>query len=70
MLRIEDTPEGAALANSIGIFLGFSHSVGFHTLAGVRVAFLFGSLICAVLLALVAYPLSSRWIKFYRSDKK
>lgn len=41
LLHIEDTPERTALAFSIGIFLGFSPFVGFHTLAGVAVAFLF-----------------------------
>ena len=34
LLHIEDTPERTALAYSIGIFLGFSPFLGFHTLAG------------------------------------
>ncbi len=146
LLHIEDTPERTALAYSIGIFLGFSPFLGFHTLAGLAIAFLFnlnrvaillgvwsntpwwivpyytiatwvgmwvtgfqidkvslkemfqlgmdqgfmssnfwsritsqwgilfsfgvGSLILAALLSLIVYPLSLRWIKFYRSRKK
>jgi len=146
LLHIDDTPERTALAYSIGIFLGFSPFLGFHTLAGVATAFLFklnrlaillgvwsntpwwivpyytiatwvgmwvigfridrltlkeifqlgmdrgfissdfwsqiasqwglllsfgiGSLILAIFLALAAYPLSLKWIKFYRSYKK
>ena len=146
LLHIEDTPERTALAYSIGIFLGFSPFLGFHTLAGLAIAFLFnlnrvaillgvwsntpwwivpyytiatwvgmwvtgfqidkatlkaifqlgmdqefmssdfwsrvasqwglllsfmiGSLILATLLGFVAYPLSLRWIKFYRSRRK
>jgi uncharacterized protein (DUF2062 family) len=145
LLHIEDTPERTALAYSIGIFLGFSPFLGFHTLSGIAIAFLFGlnrvavllgvwsntpwwlvpyymiatwvgmrvlkfqidktaiqeifrlgmdqgfigsdfwsrvtsqwgfllsfligSLILATLLSLVAYPLSLRWIKFYRSKR-
>jgi uncharacterized protein (DUF2062 family) len=143
LLHIEDTPERTALAFSIGIFLGFSPFLGFHTLTGLAIAFLFrlnrvaillgvwsntawwlvpyyavatwlgmrvvgfrvdwatlegifqlgriqgfmsshfwtqfasqsglllsfliGSLILAALLSLVAYPLSLKWIKYYRS---
>ncbi len=146
LLHIEDTPERTALAYSVGVFWGFSPFLGFHTLAGVAIAFLFklnriavllgvwsnipwwvvpyytiatwvgiwmigfridgaslkeifrlgmnqgflgsdfwssiasqwglllsfliGSLIFATLLALVSYPLSLRWIKFYRSHRK
>jgi hypothetical protein len=146
LLKIEDTPERTALAYSIGIFLGFSPFLGFHTLCGIAIAFLFrlnrvaillgvwsntpwwlvpyymiatwvgmwvmgfqiekaaikeifrlgidqgfigsdfwsriasqwslllsfviGSLILAALLSLVAYPLSLKWIKFYRSHRK
>jgi uncharacterized protein (DUF2062 family) len=145
LLHIEDTPERTALAYAIGIFLGFSPFLGFHTLSGIAIAFLFGlnrvavllgvwsntpwwlvpyymiatwvgmrvlrfqidktaiqeifrlgmdqgfigsdfwsrvtsqwgfllsfligSLILATLLSLVAYPLSLRWIKFYRSKR-
>jgi len=32
LLRIEETPERTALAYAIGIFLGFSPFLGFHTL--------------------------------------
>jgi hypothetical protein len=146
LLHIEDTPERTALAYSIGIFLGFSPFLGFHTLMGLAVAFLcklsrvavllgvwtntpwtiapyytmttwlgiklthyrigsstvreifqagmdrgflssdfwgrivaqwglllsflVGSLVFATLLAIAAYPLSLRWIKFYRSRKR
>jgi len=41
LLHIEDTPERTAFAFSIGIFLGFSPFLGFHTLAGLAIAFLF-----------------------------
>jgi uncharacterized protein (DUF2062 family) len=146
LLHIEDTAERTALAYSIGIFLGFSPFLGFHTLMGLTIAFLFnlnrvaillgvwsntpwwivpyyiiatwigmrvtgfwingkalkeifqlgmdqgfmnsdfwsriasqwgllfsfgiGSLILCALLGLIAYPLSLRWIKFYRSRNK
>jgi len=33
-------------------------------------SFMIGSLILAALLGFVAYPLSLRWIKFYRSHRK
>jgi len=146
LLHIEDTPERTALAFSIGIFLGFSPFLGFHTLTGLAIAFLFklnrvaillgvwsntpwwlvpyyavatwlgmwvirfridwatlkeifrlgkdqgfissdfwirvssqrgfllsfmiGSLILAALLSLVAYPLSLKWIKYYRLKRR
>lgn len=41
LLHIEDTPERTALAYSIGVFLGFSPLLGFHTLLGLAIAFLF-----------------------------
>lgn len=41
LLHIEDTPKRTALAYSIGIFLGFSPFLGFHTLVGLAIAFLF-----------------------------
>ena len=41
LLHINDTPERTAFAFSIGIFLGFSPFLGFHTLAGLAIAFLF-----------------------------
>jgi len=40
LLHIEDTPKRTALAYSIGVFLGFSPFLGFHTLAGLAIAFL------------------------------
>ncbi len=50
LLRIEDTPERTAMAYSIGIFLGFSPFLGFHTLGGIAIAFLFHLNRVAVLL--------------------
>ncbi len=50
LLHIQDTPERTALAYAIGIFLGFSPFLGFHTLAGLAIAFLFGLNRVAVLL--------------------
>jgi len=41
LFHIEDSPERTALAYSIGIFLGFSPFLGFHTLGGIAVAFFF-----------------------------
>jgi uncharacterized protein (DUF2062 family) len=41
LLHIEDTPERTAFAFSVGIFLGFSPFLGFHTLTGLLIAFLF-----------------------------
>lgn len=146
LLHIEDTPEQTALAYSVGVLLGFSPFLGFHTIGGVAIAFLFrlnrvavlvgvwmnlpwwivpyytiatwvgmkvvgfridpaalseifhlgmnqgfirsdfwsqlasqsglllsfgiGSMMLALLLSLVSYPLSLRWIRFYRSKRK
>jgi uncharacterized protein (DUF2062 family) len=146
LLHIEDTPERTALAYALGIFLGFSPFLGFHTIGGIVIAFLFrlnrvavllgvwtnlpwsivpyytvatwvgmkvigfqldpallaeifrlglnegfiqsgfwnrlasqselllafgiGSLLLGTILSLIAYPLSLRWIKFYRSRRK
>jgi len=50
LLHIEDTPERTALAYAIGIFFGFSPFLGFHTLFGLAVAFLFGLNRVAILL--------------------
>jgi len=50
LLNIEDTPERTALAYSMGVFLGFSPFLGFHTLLGVAIAFLFRLNRVAVLL--------------------
>jgi uncharacterized protein (DUF2062 family) len=54
LLHIEDTPERTALAFSIGIFLGFSPFLGFHTLTGLTIAFLFRLNRVAVLLGIWA----------------
>jgi uncharacterized protein (DUF2062 family) len=146
LLHIEDTPERTAFAYALGIFLGFSPFLGFHTIGGIVIAFLFrlnrvavllgawtnlpwwiipyytvatwvgmkvigfqldptvltetfrlglkegfiqsgfwnrlasqselllafgiGSLLLGTILSLIAYPLSLRWIKFYRSKRK
>jgi uncharacterized protein (DUF2062 family) len=50
LLHINDTPERTALAYSIGVFLGFSPFLGFHTLGGLAIAFLFGLNRVAILL--------------------
>ena len=70
LLHIEDTPERTALAFSIGIFLGFSPFLGFHTLAGLAVAFLFGLNRVAILLGvwlnapwwIVPYYMAATWL--------
>lgn len=50
LLHIEDAPERTALAYAIGVFLGFSPFLGFHTLFGLAIAFLFGLNRVAILL--------------------
>ena len=50
LLHIEDTPERTALAYAIGVFVGFSPFLGFHTLCGIAIAFAFGLNRFAVLL--------------------
>jgi uncharacterized protein (DUF2062 family) len=50
LFHIDDTPERTAFAYSIGIFLGFSPFLGFHTLCGIAIAFLFKLNRIAVLL--------------------
>lgn len=50
-------------------FLGFHFWSHIASQWGLLLSFLVGSLILAALLALVAYPLSLNWIKFYRSQK-
>lgn len=50
LLHIEDSPERTAAAFAIGVFLGFSPVLGFHTLLGILVAFLFNLNRVAVLL--------------------
>jgi len=69
LLHIEDTPERTALAYSVGIFLGFSPFLGFHTLGGIAVAFLFGLNRVAVILGvwsntpwwIVPYYVAATW---------
>jgi uncharacterized protein (DUF2062 family) len=70
LLHIEDTPEQTALAYSIGIFLGFSPFLGFHTLVGLVIAFLFGLNRVAILLGvwtnnpwwIVPYYVMATWV--------
>jgi uncharacterized protein (DUF2062 family) len=70
LLYIEDTPERTALAYSIGVFLGFSPFLGFHTLLGIAVAFSFKLNRVAVLLGawsntpwwLIPYYMVATWM--------
>ena len=70
LLHVEDTAERTALAYSIGIFLGYSPFLGFHTLLGIAVAFLFKLNRVAVLLGawsnfpwwLVPYYTIATWL--------
>ena len=70
LLWVNDTPERTALAFSVGIFLGFSPFLGFHTLAGIAIAFLFKLNRVAVLLGvwsntpwwLVPYYVIATWV--------
>jgi uncharacterized protein (DUF2062 family) len=70
LLHIDDTPERTALAYSIGIFLGFSPFLGFHTLMGLVIAFLFGLNRVAILLGvwtntpwwIVPYYMMATWV--------
>ncbi len=70
LLHIEDTPERTALAYSVGIFLGFSPFLGFHTLLGIAIAFLFKLNRVAVLLGawsnipwwLIPYYMVATWV--------
>jgi len=50
LLHIDDTPERTALAFAVGIFLGFSPFLGFHSLVALAIAFLFGLNRVAILL--------------------
>ncbi|MGA2465005.1 MAG: DUF2062 domain-containing protein, partial [Thermodesulfobacteriota bacterium] len=57
----------------LGMDQGFMSSDFWSRVAsqwGLLLSFVIGSLILAILLALAAYPLSLRWIKFYRSRRK
>ena len=70
LLHIEDTPERTALAYAVGIFLGFSPFLGFHTLGGLAIAFLFGLNRVAILLGvwtntpwwIVPYYMIAAWV--------
>jgi uncharacterized protein (DUF2062 family) len=70
LLHIEDTPERTALAYSIGVFLGFSPFLGFHTLGGLAIAFLFGLNRVAILLGvwtntpwwIIPYYMVATWV--------
>ena len=70
LLWIDDTPERTALAFSVGIFLGFSPFLGFHTLAGIAIAFMFRLNRVAVLFGvwsnspwwLVPYYIVATWV--------
>lgn len=50
LLHINDTPERTAAAFTLGIFVGFSPLLGFHTILGVALAFVFNLNRVAVLL--------------------
>lgn len=41
LLHINDTPERTAAAFTLGVFIGFSPFLGFHTLIAIAVAFIF-----------------------------
>ena len=70
LLHIQDTPERTALAYAIGIFLGFSPFLGFHTLGGLAIAFVFGLNRVAILLGvwtnnpwwMVPFYMAATWI--------
>lgn len=42
LLALDDTPHRIALAFAVGVFLAFSPFLGFHTILGLGIAFLFG----------------------------
>jgi uncharacterized protein (DUF2062 family) len=50
LLHVHDTPERTAAAFALGVFLGFSPFLGFHTVLGIFLAFLFNLNRVAVLL--------------------
>jgi len=65
LLHVDDTPRRTALAYSIGVFIGFSPFLGFHTLLGLAIAFVFGLNRAAILLGVWSnMPL---WIAPYYS---
>jgi uncharacterized protein (DUF2062 family) len=50
LLHIHDTPERTAAAFALGVFIGFSPFLGFHTVIGILLAFLLNLNRVAVLL--------------------
>ena len=50
LLHINDTPERTAAAFALGVFIGFSPFLGFHTILGIVLAFLLSLNRVAVLL--------------------
>lgn len=54
LLHVNDTPRRTALAFGIGVFLGFSPFLGFHTILGILIAFTFNLNRVAVLLGVYA----------------
>jgi hypothetical protein len=57
----------------LGLNEGFIQSGFWNRLAsqsGLLLAFGIGSLILGTILSFIAYPISLRWIKFYRSKRK
>jgi uncharacterized protein (DUF2062 family) len=50
LLHIHDTPERTATAFALGVFLGFSPFLGFHTIVAIALAFIFNLNRVAVLL--------------------
>jgi uncharacterized protein (DUF2062 family) len=50
LLHVHDTPERTAAAFALGVFLGFSPFLGFHTILGILLAFLLNLNRVAVLL--------------------
>jgi uncharacterized protein len=41
LLHVNDTPERTAAAFALGVFIGFSPFLGFHTIMAIAIAFLF-----------------------------
>ncbi len=70
LLHIDDTPERTALAFSLGVFLGFSPFLGFHTLGSLALAFVFRLNRVAILLGawmntplwIVPYYMIATWV--------
>ena len=70
LLHVHDTPERTAAAFAVGVFLGFSPFLGFHTLLAIVIAFVFGLNRVAALLGvysnlpwiIAAYYASTTWL--------